>query len=596
MSKQVKLTTTLKDFQVSTVKWMKDHEKKYDGGMLLNEAGLGKSICVLSTIINNPLKTIIICPAGLVDNWMGEIKKHTNISRLRVVKYYGNNRDTIETDDNHLIYITSYSIVSREFNGKDFDKTSILKKVKFERIVLDEAHYIRNAYSNISKSIMFLGESYNANIKKWIVTATPIFNEANDAFAYFKFLGYEGIDSKREWTNTISKSLNGLQILNSWIEKYGLSLKKSDVLKELKSKDEVKLKLEFSDIEQEFYDALKEYSQVRMKTLVRRIDRLNRQVFEDIDGSMRKILHSNVMVYILRLKQACNSPWLILQCMERLKGTLNMREAIERLKFFNESKTIEEECPICYDTIADYIADPCGHKCCRGCWNRMINVGIVNCPKCRSYVDDIHPVNANKNKEVLKDIINIDEFKYSSKIQKLIEITNKVINKNEKIVVVSQWVSMLKIIKHVFENDNALKDFKFVSLQGDMSLKQRSEAIHEFQTNNNIKICFVSLMSSAEGINLIASNHLVLMDSWWNNAKMIQVMDRIHRIGQSKDVTIYNLQIQNSIEEQIEQLVNKKYKMSNLVLSKWNIHDIKNYDDSWMKNIIKLIEKPADVA
>ena len=362
-----------------------------------------------------------------------------------------------------------------------------------------------------------------------------------------------------------------------------------------KAKNETKIKLQFNELEQEFYNALKEYSQVRMKTLVRRIDRLNKKVFEDIDGSMRKILHSNVMVYILRLKQACNSPWLILQCMERLKTVSNMREAIERLKFFNESKNIEEECPICYDTIADYIAEPCGHKCCRGCWNRMINAGIVNCPKCRTYVDDIHPVNSDTKKEVLTESINMDEFKCSSKIQKLIEITKNVINKNEKIVVVSQWVTMLKIIKQVFKAENELKSIKFVSLQGDMSLKQRTAAIQEFQSNNDVKICFVSLMSSAEGINLIASNHLVLIDSWWNNAKMVQVMDRIHRIGQKKDVTIYNLQIQNSIEEQIEQLVEKKYKMSNLVLSKWNIHDIKNYDDSWMKNIIKLIDKPTDV-
>ena len=591
----MKLKTKLKDFQIKTVKWMKVHEAKYDGGLLLNDPGLGKSICILSTIINLPCKTLIVCPAGLIDNWINEIKKHTDISRLRVVKYYGPNRTEVEINDMHMIYITSYSIISREFNGKDFEKTSLFRKVRFERIILDEAHYIRNAYSNINKSITFLGESYSVNIKKWIVTATPIFNEPNDAFAYFKFLGYEGIDSKREWTNTISKSLNGLQILNAWMEKYGLSLKKSDVLKELKDKNELKLKLEFSDTEKDFYDALKEYSQVRMKTLVSRIDRLNRQVFEDIDGSMRKILHSNVMVYILRLKQACNSPWLILQCMERLKGTTNMREATERLKFFNESKNIEEECPICYDTIANYIAEPCGHKCCESCWNRMINVGIVNCPKCREYVEDIHPINNIVNKKVEKDI-NIDEFKCSSKIQKLIEITKHVVKKNEKIVVVSQWVSMLKIIKQVFENNSCLKKLKYVSLQGDMPLKNRTEAINEFQNNKDIKICFVSLMSSAEGINLIASNHLVLVDSWWNNAKMTQVMDRIHRIGQKKDVTIYNLQIKNSIEEQIEQLVEKKYKMANLVLSKWYIQDTKNYDDSWMKNIIKLIDKPEETS
>lgn len=591
----INLITELKDFQIKTFSWMKNHENKYDGGLLLNDAGLGKSINILSIIINNPIKTLIVCPAGLIDNWINEIKKHTNISRLQVVKYYGQNRSKIEINNSHLIYITSYSIVSREFNGKEFNKTSIFRKVNFERIVLDEAHYIRNSNSTIHKSIMFLGESYKISIKKWIVTATPIFNEPNDAYAYFKFLGYEGIDSKKEWTNIISKSLNGLQILNNWFEKYGISLKKSYVLKELKNKNELQLTLTFNELEQEFYNALKEYSQLRMKTLVRRINSLNRKVFEDINGSMRKILHSNVMVYILRLKQACNSPWLILQCMERLKVCTNMREAIDRLKFFNESKNIEEECPICYDTIADYIAEPCGHKCCKNCWNRMINVGIVVCPKCRGYIEDIHPIKDCKQDDIIKDKVNIDELKISSKIQKIIEISKNVVKNDEKLVIVSQWVSMLKIIKQVFKNDTSLQHMKFVSLQGDLSIKQRTDAINKFQNNKDIKICFVSLMSSAEGINLVASNHLILVDSWWNNSKMIQVMDRIHRIGQEKDVTIYNLQMKNSIEEKIQQVVNKKHKMTNLVINKWNINDTTNYDDSWMKNIIKLIDTSENI-
>lgn len=553
------------------------------------------TICTLSVICDNPLKTLIICPAGIIDNWINEIKKHTNISRLKVVKYYGANRQNIELNDSQLIYITSYSIVSREFNGKYFNNNSLLSKICFGRIVLDEAHYIRNVCSNISKSIMALSESYSVSIKKWIVTATPIFNETNDAFAYFKFLGYEGIDSRKEWTNSISKSLNGLQILNDWFKKYGLALKKSDVLRELKTKNEISIKLDFSTIEQEFYDSLKEYSQVRMKTLVSRINKLNMRVFKDINGSMRKILHSNVMVYILRLKQACNSPWLILRCMERLKGTTNMRDAIERLRFFNESKNSEEECPICYDTIANYIAEPCGHKCCEKCWNRMINVGIVNCPKCRVYVENIHPVNTDiTTTKNIDNIINIEELKISSKIKKLINITKSVIDKNEKIVIVSQWVSMLEIIRHVFENNKHLKNVKFVSLQGNIPIKNRTDAIERFQNDKDIKICFVSLMSSAEGISLVASNHLVLMDSWWNNAKTTQVMDRIHRIGQVKDVTIYNLQIKNSIEEQIAQLVNKKRKITNLVLDTWSITNPTNYDESWITHIIKLIDHPID--
>lgn len=582
-----KLTTELKDFQIETIKLMKQHELKYDGGFLLNEAGLGKSICTLSLVCDNPVKTLIICPAGLIDNWINEISKHTNISRLRVVKYYGDKRNDIEINDEQIIYITSYSIISREFDGEKFNKTSILRRLKLNRIVLDEAHYIRNTYSTISKGIMYLGQSYTANIKKWVVTATPIFNGPNDAYAYFKFLGYEGIDSKADWNNLISKNLNGFQTLNNWIKKYGISFKKSEVLKELKDKNELKIKLEFSDIEYEFYTSLKEYSKTRMEMLVKRIQKLNKTIFKDINGSMRKILHSNVMVYILRLKQACNSPWLILECMERLKGVSNMKEAIEKLKYYNQVKNIEEECPICYDNVADYIAKPCGHKCCKECWTKMFNVGIVNCPKCREYVDDIHNINQTEEN------VNINEdkkYEISSKIQELLKITKDVVQKNEKIVVVSQWVKMLNIIRKVFENDESVKEFKFVSLQGNMSIKQRTETINTFQNDPNIKICFVSLMSSAEGINLIASNHLVLMDSWWNNAKMSQVMDRIHRIGQTKDVTIYNLQIKNSIEEQIEQLIQKKYKMAHLVLNKWSIQNSKNYDDSWMKDIIKLID------
>ena len=71
----LKIKTTLKSFQVDTVKWMCEHEDKYDGGLLLNDAGTGKSISVLATIVKSPVKTLIVCPAGLVDNWINEIKK-----------------------------------------------------------------------------------------------------------------------------------------------------------------------------------------------------------------------------------------------------------------------------------------------------------------------------------------------------------------------------------------------------------------------------------------------------------------------------------------------------------------------------------------
>jgi SNF2 family DNA or RNA helicase len=98
-------------------------------------------------------------------------------------------------------------------------------------------------------------------------------------------------------------------------------------------------------------------------------------------------------------------------------------------------------------------------------------------------------------------------------------------------------------------------------------------------------------MSSAEGINLTAANNLVLLDMWWNDSKMLQVSDRVHRIGQKREVNIYRMKVggENSIEERVNRLIMKKEKLKNLILKNWEIKDIDNYDDDWIKTPIKLI-------
>ena len=98
-------------------------------------------------------------------------------------------------------------------------------------------------------------------------------------------------------------------------------------------------------------------------------------------------------------------------------------------------------------------------------------------------------------------------------------------------------------------------------------------------------------MSSAEGINLTSANNLILLDMWWNDSKMLQVSDRVHRIGQKREVNIYRMKVggENSIEERVNRLIMKKEKLKNLILKNWEIEDIDNYDDDWIKTPIKLI-------
>lgn len=595
----IEIKSELLAFQNETIKRMKIFENMFDGGMLLNAPGTGKSLVSLVNILKEKKikKTLIICPSGLVNNWIDEIKKHTNFDIKKICKYHGNKKNELDFKK-CSIFITSYSIIAKEFTKEKtneslyFYKDSLFAKENFERIILDEAHYIRNNNS-ISKSIIYLGE-LNKNSKKWIVTATPIFNSFKDLFNYFKFLEIE--NNKREWIKSIQKeSLNGFKILNENIKKYSICYKKEDVLKELTPKNEISKTLKFSKLEFEFYSNLVDYSQNRMISLIKKIKRLNASHL-DIDGSIRKLMRSNIMVYILRLKQACNSPWLILGKMERLKNCKNLKEAVVKLDYYNKSKVIDEECPICYDTIANKIADPCGHKCCKSCWKKMFNLEIFTCPKCRKIVQEIQDTDTQNKIQSESEIKNDSEKLnfMSSKIKYLVDLTKEIISKNEKIVIVSQWVTMLDFVRNIFNKNTSLKFIKSINLQGNISISKRLKNINEFQNNKNTKICFISLMSSAEGINLTSANNLVLLDSWWNNSKMLQVSDRIHRIGQSKKVNIYKLYIENTIEENIKKRLDQKSRVNNLVLNKWNIKK-KDYDDSWINNIVKLIEKNPDL-
>ena len=569
-----KLTTELKNFQKETFNIMKYNEEKYDGGMLYSSAGTGKSIGVLSIIVNDPVKTLIICPAGVIDNWMNEFKKHTNIQNSLIVKYHGFKRkeNCNEIDNDKLIYITSYNLIANEFNLQ-----LPLTQIKFGRIILDEAHYIRNSRSKLFRGVISISD-LNMNSKKWVITATPIFNSVTDSYAYFRFLNLEGFDTKREWNTRIVKSgAEGYKLLNEYIKKYSILYKKENVLKDLPPKIIKNILIEFNETDQEFYDALRNYSLIRMKSLVYKI----KQVKDS--KQINKLFHTNILTHILRLRQACDSPIIVLNSMKRLGNCNSIKESTSLLVFFNNSKSLSEDCPICMDSIADYIAN-CGHKACKKCWDHIKRINIKECHICRNIIETIEKIET-KNK-VKKTIENSENY-ISTKIQCIISIIKNVIEKNEKIVISSQWLSMLSLITESFSNDNTLKKVKYIILSGQKTLDQRTRDIHDFQNNNKIKICLLSLSASSEGINLTEANHFVQVDSWWNNSKMSQATDRTHRIGQTKQVYIYNLEIKNTIENKMKKIVNKKEKISKTILNKWTTLSVE--ENETLTETIKLL-------
>jgi SNF2 family DNA or RNA helicase len=263
----------------------------------------------------------------------------------------------------------------------------------------------------------------------------------------------------------------------------------------------------------------------------------------------------------------------------------NIQQAINTLHFYNEQKSLETECIICLDKCGDHIINPCGHKLCGTCTLALDKYHITQCPMCRSRFTTINAIDQPKQEATT----TIQVIPQSTKIDKLFEIINDtVVSKGQKIVIVSQWVTMLNKVSESIKSH--FKE-KTLILSGEYSIKERHAIVKKFQTNDAYKIILVSLNSSAEGITLTSAQTMVHLDLWWNKAKEEQVTDRIHRIGQKNKVDIIHLRIKDTIEQPISKLVQKKKKISENVLSSETVEKIRLKDDSWINDIIKLITR-----
>ncbi|KDO54698.1 hypothetical protein CISIN_1g0027441mg, partial [Citrus sinensis] len=121
-------------------------------------------------------------------------------------------------------------------------------------------------------------------------------------------------------------------------------------------------------------------------------------------------------------------------------------------------------------------------------------------------------------------------------------------------IVFSQFTSFLDLINYSLHKSGV----NCVQLVGSMSIPARDAAINRFTEDPDCKIFLMSLKAGGVALNLTVASHVFLMDPWWNPAVEQQAQDRIHRIGQYKPIRIVRFLIENTIEERILKLQEKK--------------------------------------
>ncbi|KHS58710.1 helicase [Terrisporobacter othiniensis] len=142
----------------------------------------------------------------------------------------------------------------------------------------------------------------------------------------------------------------------------------------------------------------------------------------------------------------------------------------------------------------------------------------------------------------------------SAKTDTCLEIIKDYIEKDNKILVFSQFTSVLKNIGKRLDKNH----INFYYLDGSTSAKDRITLVDSFNNNKEIKVFLISLKAGGTGLNLTSANTVIHFDPWWNPSVENQASDRAHRIGQKQVVEVIKLISKGTIEEKIVELQQKK--------------------------------------
>lgn len=151
--------------------------------------------------------------------------------------------------------------------------------------------------------------------------------------------------------------------------------------------------------------------------------------------------------------------------------------------------------------------------------------------------------------------IVIEDYKgKSAKIDTCIEIIKENIQENNKILVFSQFTTVLKNLGEKLSK----KEISYYYLDGATKAVDRTSLVNNFNEKDDIKVFLISLKAGGTGLNLTSANTVILFDPWWNPSVENQASDRAHRIGQKNVVEVIKLITKGTIEEKIVELQNRK--------------------------------------
>lgn len=582
-------------FQLEGLHWLVQQENsKYNGGVLSDEMGMGKTIQTIALLMHDLSKTpsLVVAPTVALMQWKNEIAQHTG-GKLRTYLYHGAARTARPEELQDVdVVLTTYSVLESVYRKQVYGfrrksglvkERSLLHNMRFHRVILDEAHNIKDRTSNTAKAVNDLNTE-----KRWCLTGTPLQNRIGEMYSLIRFLNVEPFSryycfacecSSEQWKFTDNMhcdycghvfmqhrsffnhfmlkniqtfgaqglgldSLNNIQLLLKDVMLRRTKVERADDLG-LPPRIVTVRRDYFNEHEKDLYRSL--YTDVKRK--------YNSYVAEGVVLNN----YANIFTLITRMRQLADHPDLVLK----------------KISSGNDSSVIV--CQLCDDVAEEPIESKCHHRFCRLCIKEYVesfmeeNSRLI-CPVCHIGLSiDLSQAALEVDMESFQKqsiVSRLDmqgNWRSSTKIEALVEELYHLRSDRRTIksIVFSQFTSMLDLVEWRLKRAG----FQTVKLQGSMSPTQRDETIKYFMDNIHCEVFLVSLKAGGVALNLCEASQVFILDPWWNPSVEWQSGDRVHRIGQHRPVKITRFCIEDSIESRIIELQEKKATMINATIN-----------------------------
>ncbi len=164
-----------------------------------------------------------------------------------------------------------------------------------------------------------------------------------------------------------------------------------------------------------------------------------------------------------------------------------------------------------------------------------------------------------------------------------VELLSECLSADLKVVVFSQYTSMLDIIEKYLEKTG----IDYAGIRGSMPVTKREKMLKKFSDDKKCKVFCASLLAGGTGIDLVAAQVVIHYDRWWNPAKEAQATARVHRMGQKEQVQVFRLITTGTLEEKIHALLKRKQDMANSLISEDEGGVIKKLDRGQLKELFR---------